>query len=235
MHLLKLQIQLRVSRQSPHHKSGPQQQSRNNRSVISYRYITAQTTVSIWIKSKDPIDDFKCAWWKWINHTTLGSLSRPSLPASNSTTNAIPVDEAHCCDTSWSWWILIGRHNKATSSEQGCKLTLVKLTLDLYRSDVWIQLPTELASLACTLRYSWDCTEYQYSHSRERICVVDMHRKEGRETRHRFTTSPWSGADGQRIALTTQLLSGFRNMEDSPRSGVVSPAMSDGSEKKSSE
>ena len=39
------------------------------------------------------------------------------------------VDEAHCCDTSRSLWILIGQHSKATSSEQGCKPTLVKWLL----------------------------------------------------------------------------------------------------------
>ncbi len=48
--------------------------------------------------------------------------------------------------------VLIGRHSKATSSEQGCKPALVKRLL--YRSDVWIQLPTKLASLASTLRCS---------------------------------------------------------------------------------
>ena len=71
------------------------------------------------------------------------------------------ADEAHCCDTSRSLQILIGQHSKATSSEQGCKPILVKWLL--YRSDVWIQLPTELACLACTLQYSWDGmrTEYQ--------------------------------------------------------------------------
>ncbi len=64
------------------------------------------------------------------------------------------VDEAHCCDTSRSLRILIGWHSKATSNEQGCKPLLVKQLL--YRLDISIQHPTELASLACTLRYSWD-------------------------------------------------------------------------------
>ncbi len=36
------------------------------------------------------------------------------------------VEEAHCCDTSRSLQFLIGGHSKATSSEQGCKPTLVK-------------------------------------------------------------------------------------------------------------
>ena len=100
----------------------------------------------------------------------------------------VAVDGAHCCDTSWSLRILIGQHSKAISSQQGCKLAFVKLLL--YRSDVWIQLPTELASLTCTLPYLQDAywvpnthildgTEYAwkgYTHT------------EG-ETRHRFITS----------------------------------------------
>ena len=61
------------------------------------------------------------------------------------------VDEAHCCDTSWSLWLMIGWHSKVTSSEQGYNSILVKQLL--YRSDVSIQHTTELASLACTLRY----------------------------------------------------------------------------------
>ncbi len=58
------------------------------------------------------------------------------------------VDEAHCCDTSRSLRLMIGQHSKVTSSEQGCNLALVKQLL--YRSDMSIQYPTELASLACT-------------------------------------------------------------------------------------
>ena len=44
------------------------------------------------------------------------------------------VDEAHCCDTSRSLRILIGRHSKVTSSKCGCKPALVSWTL--YRKDV---------------------------------------------------------------------------------------------------
>ncbi len=43
------------------------------------------------------------------------------------------VDEAHCCDTSRSLWILIGQHSKATSSKSGCNPSLVSRLL--YRSD----------------------------------------------------------------------------------------------------
>ena len=61
------------------------------------------------------------------------------------------VDEVHCCDTSRSLRILIGWHSKVTSSEQGCKPALVKRLL--YRSDVSIQLPTELACLTRILTH----------------------------------------------------------------------------------
>ncbi len=64
------------------------------------------------------------------------------------------VDEAHCGDTSRSLRLMIRRHSKATSREQGCNSALVKQLL--YRSDVSIQHLTELASLACTLWYLWD-------------------------------------------------------------------------------
>ena len=36
------------------------------------------------------------------------------------------IDEAHCCDTSQSLRLMIGRHSKATSSEQAYNLALVK-------------------------------------------------------------------------------------------------------------
>ena len=61
------------------------------------------------------------------------------------------VDEAHCCDTSRSLPLLIRQHSKGTSREQGYNPALVKQLL--YRSDMLIQHPTELASLACTLWY----------------------------------------------------------------------------------
>ena len=44
------------------------------------------------------------------------------------------VDEAHCCDTSRSLGVLISWHNKATSSERGCKPSVECETL--YRMDV---------------------------------------------------------------------------------------------------
>ena len=93
------------------------------------------------------------------------------------------VDEAHCCDTSRSLRFLIGQRSKATSSEQGCKPTLVKGLL--YRSDVWIQLPTELASFACTLQY-WVLNTHIYTWPNG-ICVAELHTHKG-ETRHRFIT-----------------------------------------------
>ncbi len=65
---------------------------------------------------------------------------------------ATPVDEAHCRDTSRSLQVLIGQHSKVTSGKQGWKPTLVKQLL--YRSDVSVHIPMELASLACTLQYS---------------------------------------------------------------------------------
>ena len=61
------------------------------------------------------------------------------------------VDEAHCCDTSRSLPLMIGQHSKATSSKQECNSALVKWLL--YRLDMSIQHPTELASLTCTLWY----------------------------------------------------------------------------------
>ncbi len=99
------------------------------------------------------------------------------------------VDEAHCCDTSRSFRILIRWHSKATSSEQGCKPSLVKWLL--YRSDVLIQHPTELASLACTLQYSLDAYWVLNTHTRKmQIGWQSTMHTEGRRTRHRFTTLP---------------------------------------------
>ncbi len=80
----------------------------------------------------------------------LGTLALPRCLRRWFYTSA-PVDEAHCCDTSRSLRLMIGQHSKAISSQQECNPALVKQLL--YRSDVSIQHPTELASLACTLWY----------------------------------------------------------------------------------
>ena len=100
------------------------------------------------------------------------------------------VDEAHCCDTSWSLWVMIGWHSKVTSSEQGCKPALVKWLL--YRSDMLIQYPTELASLACTLWYSWDVYWVPNTHSCKMQIAWQstMHTEVSNkgQTRHHFAT-----------------------------------------------
>ncbi len=92
------------------------------------------------------------------------------------------VDEAHCCDTSRSLRILIGRHSQVTSSNKGANphlwMTLVQIRLS-------IQIPTELASLSCTLQYSLaDAYWVLNTHTWENwICVAvyDAHRRKGRE------------------------------------------------------
>ncbi len=92
------------------------------------------------------------------------------------------VDEANCCYTSRSLQILIGQHSKVTSSEQGCKPVLVKWLL--YKSDVSIHIPTELASLACTLQYLQDVYWVPNTHTWEnQICVAvnDAHWRKERE------------------------------------------------------
>ena len=70
------------------------------------------------------------------------------------------VDEAHCCDTSRSLQLLIRQHSKATFSEQGYNLALVKQLL--YRSDVSIQYLTELLLLFVPCHTRWTHTEYEY-------------------------------------------------------------------------
>ena len=60
---------------------------------------------------------------------------------------------------------MIGQHSKETSSKQGCNPTLVKWLL--YRSDMSIQYPTEIASLSCTLPYLPSAYWVLNTHSRK--------------------------------------------------------------------
>ncbi len=109
-------------------------------------------------------------------------------PTKMSTKILCHVDEAHCCDTSRSLRLMIGRHSKVTSSEQGCNPTLVKWLL--YRSDVSIQHLTEIASLACTLRYLRNVYWVLNTHScKMRIAWQStMHTEVREQTRHHFAT-----------------------------------------------
>ncbi len=127
------------------------------------------------------------------------------------------VDEAHCCDTSWSLRVLIGWHSKVTSSEQGWKPTLIKQLL--YRSDVLIQHPTELVSLACTLPIleGWYSVPNTHSCKMRIVWQVNMHtevRNKG-QTRHRFTTvisetrSHTKSADALRAPVNLQDTAGW--------------------------
>ena len=96
------------------------------------------------------------------------------------------VDEAHCCDTSRSLRVLIGRHSKVTSRNKGEN---PHLWSNSYRSDVSIQIPAELASLACTLWYSQYAYWVRNTHSHKmRIAWQSTIHSEGR-TRHRFATA----------------------------------------------
>ncbi len=87
----------------------------------------------------------------------------------------LPVDEAHCCDTSRSLWLMIGWHSTATSSEQGCNPTLVKWLL--YKSDMLIHLLVPCDSCVMHTEY-WILT-----HRENWLCVMKLYR----ETRHRLT------------------------------------------------
>ncbi len=93
----------------------------------------------------------------------------------------------------WYLSILANSHWTAQSSEQGCKPTLVKQLL--YRSNVVIQIPTELA---CTLRYSQNAYWVPNTHTLEkRLCVADAHRKEDERPdiallQEQERTRPWA-------------------------------------------
>ena len=60
------------------------------------------------------------------------------------------MDETHCCDTSWSSWLPIGQHSKATSRECGCKPSVI---LRPCRESTHYNTPTEIKTfhLTCCL------------------------------------------------------------------------------------
>ena len=111
------------------------------------------------------------------------------------------VDEAHCCDTSRSLWILIGQHSKATAS-CGCKPALVSKTL--YRMDV-IQFSYQNWKYVCLTHYFWDCrlrTEY-WIHTLENLKSYEWSwtATERTETRHRITTAAHTAGEGWSFRL----------------------------------
>ncbi len=83
----------------------------------------------------DALDWGKGFWAEGVDTGRFSALGRtqvggvyPVIITKETTTagSLIFVDEAHCCDTSWSLQLLVGRHSKVTSSKQGCKPSLVK-------------------------------------------------------------------------------------------------------------
>ncbi len=102
------------------------------------------------------------------------------------------VDEAHCCDTSQSLPILIGKQhlvNKGANPHLWSN-SCIDQTINIYNL-------TELASLGCTLWYWRDAYWVLNTHTWENwmcLAVYDAHWRKGRETRHRITTADLSAS-----------------------------------------
>ena len=124
-----------------------------------------------------------------------------------SNTNPHPpltVDEAHCCDTSRSLQVLIGWHSKATSSSKGANPYLWSNSCTDQTCEYSYQLNLLLLLVPCDTRGM--PTKYRILTLENRLCEADAYRKEGRETRHRFTTSPNSSMDDRAVSTLIQAL-----------------------------